>query len=45
MQQNPLGASVIAFTSFDVPIKNMPKVMAKISGITSGGLIDTPHAL
>jgi hypothetical protein len=32
-QQNPLGAGVSAFASFDVPIKKMPQVVTYISGI------------
>jgi hypothetical protein len=42
-QQNPFDSNSMAFSSLDDLMKNMPKVMANISGIVGGGgLIDVP---
>jgi hypothetical protein len=41
-QQNLFGPNAAAFSSLDDIMKNMPKIMANLSGITRGELIDSP---
>jgi len=41
-QQPPFGQGTMAFTSIEDLMKNMPKVMANISGVMGGGLGDSP---
>ena len=39
--QSPFG-NAMAFTSMEDLMKNMPKVMANISGVMGGGVTDSP---
>jgi hypothetical protein len=39
--QSPFG-NAMAFTSMEDLMKNMPKVMANISGVMGGGITDSP---
>jgi hypothetical protein len=42
-QQNPFGPSMMAFTSPEDLMKNLPKIMSNISRMTGGGVpIDSP---
>jgi len=42
-QQNPFGPNMMAFTSPEDLMKNLPKMMSNISRITGGGVVtDSP---
>lgn len=40
--QNPMGPNAMAFTSIEDLMKNMPKVMASITGGAAGGMTENP---
>jgi hypothetical protein len=41
-QQAPFGPNAMAFSSIEDLMKNMPKVMANMSGMMGGGMTDSP---